>query len=110
MEINEVEGWVVRSVNEILETLCLQIDGSVTLDTTLFGPNGILRSMDLVVLIVDLEEKIESEYGISLILADDKAMSQQKSPFRTVSSLSRYICMLMGEMKGPMCARRVQSE
>ena len=66
--------------------------------TVLFGPvSSALDSMGLVTLIVELEQKLEQEYGLSLTLADDRAMSQRHSPFRTVQSLAEYICLLLEE-------------
>ena len=45
----------------------------------------------------ETEQKIEEELDIRLTLADEKAMSQKNSPFRTVASLSDYILLLMKE-------------
>jgi acyl carrier protein len=99
METNVIEDLVIRSLNEVIQVLNVPISGPINLDTRLFGPKGVLKSIELVSLIVDLEEKIADEYCISLILADERAMSQKKSPFRTVSSLAQYISMLLQEIK-----------
>jgi len=56
-----------------------------------------LDSLSLVTLIVDIEQKLEDDYEVVLILADDKAMSQKRSPFRSVRTLADYICQLMEE-------------
>ena len=65
--------------------------------TVLFGNGGILDSLGLVNLIIAIEQNIEDEYGISLALADERAMSQKHSPFRTLGSLVDYIEMLLEE-------------
>jgi acyl carrier protein len=62
--------------------------------TYLIGPGSLLDSLGLVRLIVDLEQRLQDEYGISLTLADERAMSQKNSPFRTVQSLAGYIWLL----------------
>lgn len=95
MEIKEIEDLIIRSLNELISVLDVKTIGLIEPDTRLFGSGGVLDSMGLVSLITDLEEKIESDYNISLILADERAMSQERSPFRSVSSLSRYISTLM---------------
>ena len=59
--------------------------------TRLYGKNSSLSSIDLVTLVVDIEEKIESELGKNVVLADEKAMSAFDSPFRDVGSLCKYI-------------------
>jgi len=62
---------------------------------TLYGGDGMLDSLSLVSLIVWIEEQIECRLGISLILADEKAMSQKRSPFASVSTLTDYIDSLI---------------
>jgi acyl carrier protein len=64
-------------------------------ETALFGEEGMLDSLGLVALIVDVEEAI-AERGVAITLGDDRAVSQRTSPFRTVGSLADYIATLAG--------------
>ena len=66
-------------------------------DTILFGDTGHLDSMGLVNFIIALEEMIKEEFGEVIILADERAMSQKNSPFRTVNSFIEYIFFLLKE-------------
>ena len=59
-------------------------------DTPLFGREGVLDSLGLVALVVAVEQAIEDEYGVSVSLADERALSEGKSPFRTVGALADY--------------------
>ncbi len=59
-------------------------------DTVLFGKDGALDSMGLVTLIIAVEQAIEDRFEASAGLADEKAMSQSKSPYRSVASLADY--------------------
>jgi len=59
-------------------------------DTILFGKEGVLDSMGLVTLIVAVEQAIEDKYDKTAGLADEKAMSQARSPYRSVASLAEY--------------------
>jgi acyl carrier protein len=68
-----------------------------TPDATLFGRGSKLDSLGLVNLILMVEERIESTYGVKLTLADERALSQERSPFRSVPRLAEYICVLLGE-------------
>ncbi|MEI6681806.1 MAG: hypothetical protein WCO44_04225 [Bacteroidota bacterium] len=68
-------------------------------DTVLFWKDGILDSLELVKLISDLEENIYRKFGKQITLADEKAMSQRVSPFRTVRSLADYIDKLLTEQQ-----------
>lgn len=66
-------------------------------DTRLIGREAVLDSMGLVNLIVEIEQRLEEDYDVAVVLADDRAMSQEKSPFRSVGSLAGYISQLVGE-------------
>ena len=51
--------------------------------------------MDVVILLSDLEEKLDDDFGIIISLASDSAMSKARSPFRSVKSLAKYISDLV---------------
>lgn len=91
-----------EAINLVIETLKESIDDDTEIqkkkeisaansETKLFGREGILDSMDIVILLADLEEKLDAQYDIIISLADDSIMSKAKSPFRNVKSLSKYI-------------------
>ena len=63
--------------------------------TILFGKN--LDSMGIVLLVTDLEDEIYSELGVNISLAEERAMSQKTSPFRSVVTLVRYVETLIEE-------------
>lgn len=68
-----------------------------TPDTKLFGSRSELDSLGLVNLIVSAEEKISDVLKVTISLADEKAMSEKNSPFRTVDSLAEYILKLLNK-------------
>jgi acyl carrier protein len=59
-------------------------------DTLLYGEKGHLDSMGLVSFLIDIEESLMDK-DIQINLSDEKAMSQSRSPFRSVSTLADYI-------------------
>ena len=63
--------------------------------TCLIGEQAVLSSLGLVSLVVELEQTIEEQYGVALTLADERALSQRHSPFRSVGSLADYVCTLL---------------
>jgi len=69
-------------------------------DMVLLGDAGTLDSLTLVSLIVQTEQKIEEELGVTISLADDRAMSQETSPLSTVGNLVDYISLLLSEHNG----------
>jgi len=68
----------------------------VTETAELFGSDGHLDSMGLVVLLLDIEESF-LDADIEIVLSDERAMSQSKSPFRNVGALVDYIETLVKE-------------
>jgi acyl carrier protein len=74
-------------------------DGPVTIDsaTRLFGRSGVLDSLGLVSVVVDVEQKLRDDLRIDIALMDDRAMSRNSSPFGTPDSLADYILELLAE-------------
>ena len=70
-----------------------------SLDTRLFGGDSIIDSLGLVHLIVLIEEKVNEEFDLTLIIADERAMSQRNSPFKSVDTFADYILELIKEQK-----------
>jgi len=70
---------------------------AVTEETRLFGGDSPLDSTALVSLVVEVEQQVNDECGTSIVLADDRAMSQKRSPFRSVGSLADYVLLLVSE-------------
>ena len=64
-------------------------------ETRLFGADSYIDSIALVTLIVLVEGKVNEWLDIQITIADDRAMSCQHSPFRTVSTLIDYVLNLM---------------
>jgi len=63
----------------------------------LFGEGGVMDSIGIVMLITEIEERVEDDLGYSITLTDDRAMSQKTSPFRSVKTLVSYIETLLKE-------------
>ena len=69
----------------------------VNAETRLFGANAALDSAALVSLLVEVEQQVNDRTGTGILLADDRALSQKRSPFRSVGTLAEYVVMLLGE-------------
>ncbi len=63
----------------------------------IFGPGGILDSLDLVNFLADLEYRIAEEFDRQVVLASEIAMSRSRSPFRDVAALTDYIVELLAQ-------------
>src|SRR5262249_58030703 len=95
------ENRVLEAVYRAIDEVNLQLPADRRLkkssETALFGRAGSLDSLGLVNLIVAVEQAVEDELGASVTLADEKAMSQNASPFRTVGSLAAYVQRQLAE-------------
>lgn len=90
---------IVQHLQELGEEQQLEMPSALDADTPLFGQNGLLDSMSLVSLVVGLERGIEEKFGVTVSLADARAMSQRHSPFRTVGTMAEYAAALIAEAK-----------
>ncbi len=86
---------IISQAKELNEQLTNKISVEQGADAPLFGRGGVLDSIALVTLVVAVEQAIEDEFDTALTIADEKAMSQKVSPFRTVGSLSEYVQKLI---------------
>jgi len=82
---------VIDTINRNRTILGIPQDESITPTTLLFGENGILDSLNLVHLIVELEKDVQRLLQKQVILADVKAFSAKKSPFKSVEALTNFI-------------------
>ncbi len=66
-------------------------------DARIFGGGGPLDSLGLVNFLADLEYRLGERFGRELVLASDRAMSRNRSPFRDVAALTDYVLELLAE-------------
>jgi len=88
---------IMNSIEEINRQLENEHQLEKYTNTVLFGEGGKLDSLGLINLVVAVEQNIEDEFDVTITLADERAMSQENSPFRTVGSLADYIELLLEE-------------
>lgn len=88
---------ITRLLRQVLEQRGRTAPSGAGAETILFGPGGALDSMGLVTLIMEVEYMLAEQFGVTLTLADDRAMSQRTSPFRSVGTLADYILHNLGD-------------
>ena len=88
--IKDLEHQIVAITKEIVDEGEIELAEELGSNTRLFGREGILDSMGLVSLVVAIEQAVEDSYGVQISLADEKALSQTRSPYRTVATLAQY--------------------
>jgi hypothetical protein len=89
---------IVQTVLDAMRAANLSRDPGEQLEVSenavIFGPGSPLDSLGLVALLIDIEETMASE-GCPITLSDERAMSQSKSPFRSVPRLVDYIVSII---------------
>lgn len=100
MNTNELRDMITQCLAEILSNY--DESNKITIDdiddtTQLVGPHSLIDSLTLVSFIVDIEQKVNEKYDVSITIVDERAMSQQKSPFKTIETLTKYVGFLIEE-------------
>ena len=99
MTLAEVTQLVLTCLHDQLEERGGQAPAGLDGSTRLIGRDAVLDSLGLVGLIVDVEQRLGEEHGIGVTIADERAMSQTHSPFRTADTLAAYVQTLIREQR-----------
>ena len=86
---------VLAAVDDVNEQLPTGMHIEKDLNAPLYGASGKLESLDFVTLIMEVEEKINAEFGTDITIADDNLLSKEKSPFSTLGTLNEYLQELL---------------
>ena len=93
MDRSEVLKIIYEALDLVLDGKKYELDESFVL----FGNGAIIDSLDLVSVIVDVESEIGDIADKAIALTDDRALSQEVSPFDSVENLTNYIMILLME-------------
>lgn len=92
---------VLKIIYETIDEINLDLEDDEKIekseDALIFSDGSSLDSLGLVNLVTIIEQKIEEETGDFISIADEKAMSTEVSPFRSVKNLKEYIESLLNE-------------
>ena len=98
---DQLVEMILEVARELQEEEEIEVSEPLQGDTPLFGEGGLLDSMGLVSLVVAVEQAIEERLDANVSLADEKALSQANSPYRTIGSLAEYAANeLMSQVDG----------
>lgn len=68
--------------------------------TPIHGTESGFDSLALINFVIAVEEGLERDFGVPIMLSDDRALSQEPSPFEVVQTLVAYIESLLAEQRG----------
>jgi acyl carrier protein len=91
VEKAKVVDLLFEAVDEVNQQLKKEQRLDKSLELALTGTGGRLDSLGMLNLIVHTEQRIDSVFGVSVMLADDEALAKDPSPFRTLGSFAEHI-------------------
>src|SRR3989475_3095696 len=90
---------ITKAVYLAVDALNAELPAGVSVEKSpeapLYGATGKLESLDFVTLIMEVEEKINAEFGTDITIAEDNLLSREKSPFSTLGTLNDYLHELL---------------
>ena len=95
--MEQITASLLRAVEELNQERPEGAKVPLGADTALFGAAGHLDSLGLVNLVLMAERNIQEDFGCAITLADERALSEEKSPFLTINSMAAYVAKLLGE-------------
>ena len=93
MNRNNIVNFLISTVTDILAQTNAPELLNISEDTALFGRDGVLDSLMLVELMLALEDFCNAN-GIEFVWTSDSAMSQRRSVYRSVASLTDFVLSL----------------
>lgn len=69
-------------------------------DTPIQEAESGLDSLGLINFVVAVEEEVRKEFGTAIVLGDDRVLTMDPSPLRSVGSVAEYAQALIEEQRG----------
>ncbi|MFM6908619.1 MAG: hypothetical protein ACKPKW_05680, partial [Dolichospermum sp.] len=87
----EVVNIIKRALTEVGDNSNINLPKEIAEETRILGGNSPFDSMHLVNIIVLIEDYIADTFNLNITLANEHTMSQGKSPFLSIKTLTNYI-------------------
>ena len=88
---------VLQVSRKVMEDVPPEQRRTFTPSSQLVGGDSPLDSLALVGLVIELQDLLQSKFGVALALADERALAQAVNPFSTVDALAEYARRLLEE-------------
>lgn len=91
LDTEKIKELLWSAVDELNQQLRRDQRLAKSPEEPLTGEGGRLDSLGLINLLVLTEQRIEAEYGCQVMLADERAMAAESSPFATLGTLAEHV-------------------
>jgi D-alanine--poly(phosphoribitol) ligase subunit 2 len=95
MEIEKIKSCLWKAIDTVNQQSDEKHRVTHAPNALVFGPSGPLDSLGLLNLVFAIEEQIEKEWGVTIVLMDQRVMSQPNSPFESVDALAEHVGNLL---------------
>ena len=95
----KIKGIICEAIEELNEQLDTDEKIEYHEELKLIGAKAALSSISFVTLIAIIEDLISERLGKNIMIVNDKAFSQERSPFYSAAALSDYIVELLTEVE-----------
>jgi hypothetical protein len=95
-ETAELQAVVLESIAQLNRSRTPGEQLEVSPTAPIFGNASPLDSLGLVALLIEIEERL-ADRGMTITLANERAMSRARSPFRDVPTLLTYLEELVAQ-------------
>jgi len=86
----DAEVVIIEVVRQIADERGIDV-AQVDSETVLIGPEAFLDSVGLVSVVMEVEARLDEDFGAEVSLTSDAAMSRERSPLRTVGTIRDFI-------------------
>ena len=90
MTPEDAEAVIIEVVRQIADERGIEV-AEVDSETVLIGPEAFLYSVGLVSAVMEIEARLDEDFGVEVSLTSDAAMSRERSPLRTVGSIREFV-------------------
>ena len=90
MTPEDAEAIIIEVVQQIADERGIEV-AQVDSETVLIGPEAFFDSVGLVSVVMEIEARIDEDFGAEVSLTSDAAMSRERSPLRTISTIREFI-------------------
>jgi len=86
----DAEVVIIEVVRQIADERGIDV-AEVDSETVLIGPEAFLDSVGLVSVVMEVEARLEEDFGAEVSLTSDAAMSRERSPLRTIGTIRDFV-------------------
>lgn len=90
MTPEDAEVVIIEVVRQIADERGIDV-AQVDSETVLIGPEAFLDSVGFISVVMEVEARLDEDFGAEVSLTSDAAMSRERSPLRTVGTIRDFI-------------------